>query len=184
MTCIIGLEHAGNVYIGADSAAVSGWEVQETLLPKVFQRDVFLIGYTTSFRMGQLLWQHLDVRAQHDDEGDTTYIICGFIEAVRECLKKHGYAKVDNNVEAGGCFLVGHKDKLYRASDGYGITRAADRFTAIGCGDEYALGAMRALASLGPVERIEKSLAIAAHFSGGVMGPFTVLELARSEKGD
>jgi len=182
MTCIIGLEHEGNIYIGADSAAVSGFEVQATMLPKVFQRDVFLIGHTTSFRMGQLLWQHLKVRAQHDEESDSTYIICGLVEAVRECLKEHGYAKVDSNVEEGGCFLVGHKDKLYRVNSDYGVFRCADGFDAVGCGEAYALGAMKALAllgSCGPARLIHESLEIAAHFSGGVIGPFTILELAK-----
>lgn len=177
MTCIIGLEHNGTAYVGADSSVAEGWTVRESLLPKVFQRDVFLIGSTGSIRLNQLLWQHLDVRAQHEDENDSTYIVCGFIEAVRGCLKTHGYAKVDSNVEEGGFFLVGHRGKVYRVSNSYGISRVADGYTAVGCGAEYALGAMKALVSLEPVERIRQSLAIAEHFSGGVIGPFTVLEL-------
>lgn len=184
MTCIIGLEHDGEVYIGADSAAVAGGEVQATMLPKVFQRDVFLIGYTTSFRMGQLLWQHLDVRAQHDEEEDSTYIICGFVEAVRKCLKEHGYAKVNSNEEEGGSFLLGHKEKLYHVNSDYGITRCADRFDAVGCGGAYALGAMQTTSAFGgqsPTSRILEALDIAAHFSSGVIGPFTVLKLERSE---
>jgi len=184
VTCIIGLEHGGTVYIGADSAAVAGGEIQATLLPKVFQRGVFLIGYTTSFRMGQLLWQHLNVRAQHDEETDEAYIICGLVEAVRACLKDHGYAEVASNVETGSTFLVGHKNKLYRVSGDYGVIRCADGFDAVGCGEEYALGAMKALSLIGldgPATSISQCLGIAEHFSTGVIGPWIVLELERPE---
>ena len=181
MTCIIGLEHEGEVYIGADSAAVAGWDVSETLLPKVFQRGDFLVGYTTSFRMGQILEQHLDVRERHDLETETSYIISGVIEAVRKCLKAHGFAKVDNNTEEGGCFLVGYRGKLYRVNDDYGVTRHATGFDALGCGMDYALGAMAALADIEPMARLQGSLEIAAHFSGAVMAPFTILKLERPE---
>ena len=61
MTCVIGLEHKGEVYIGADSAATSGWAVSATRLPKVFLVNEFLIGYAGSFRMGQLLQHKLQI---------------------------------------------------------------------------------------------------------------------------
>ena len=181
MTCIVGLEHQDAVYIGADSAASAGWDIRETLMPKVFQRDAFLIGYTTSFRMGQLLWQHLEVRARHDDEDDVAYMICGFVEAVRECLKSHGYAKVDNNVEEGGRFLVGFGGQLFQVQADYSILRTADGFDAVGCGRSYALAAMKALSNMEPVERVRGALEIAAYFSNGVAGPFTVLKMPESE---
>ena len=60
MTCIVGLEHDGKVYMGGDSAAVGGMDVYPSRIPKVFQAGRYLIGYTTSFRMGQLLQYGLD----------------------------------------------------------------------------------------------------------------------------
>jgi len=177
MTCIIGLEHDSKIYLGADSASSEGGRVRENRLPKVFERDAFLIGYTTSFRMGQILWQYLDVRAQGENETDNAYIICGFVEAARECFKEHGYATVENGHEEGGQFLVGHKGKLYQIGSGYGVTRVADGFNAVGCGSSYALAAMKALNLVSPITRIRRSLEIAAHFSAGVKRPFLVLQL-------
>lgn len=55
MTCVVGLVDKGTVYIGVDSAAVQGWTRRKSRVAKVFHRGPFLIGYTTSFRMGQLL---------------------------------------------------------------------------------------------------------------------------------
>lgn len=177
MTCVIGLEQGGDVYIGADSAAASGWEVRASRMPKVFRRGPFLIGYTSSFRMGQLLQYHLTVAPQ-DGEDDGAYMVCTFIEAVRECLKSHGYTKVENNQEEAGQFLVGYNGRLYFVDEDLQVNRFIDDFDAVGCGREYALGAMKALPeTLGPEERIERSLEIAAHFSGGVCEPFKVMKL-------
>ena len=177
MTCIIGLEHNGKVYIGADSASASGWQVLETRLPKVFLRGEIVIGYTTSFRMGQILQHHLEVRPQEEGETDDAFVVCVFIEAVRECLKKHGFTKIENNVEEGGFFLVGYRGILYKIADDFQANSMAGGFSAIGCGEKYALGAMQALEHLPPRKRIMKALKIAAHFSGGVRGPFNVRKL-------
>lgn len=51
MTCIVGLEHNGRVYIGADSAGVSGWDLTVRADKKVFRNGSFLFGFTDSFRM-------------------------------------------------------------------------------------------------------------------------------------
>ena len=63
----------------------------------------------------------------------------------------------------------------------YSILRTADGFDAVGCGRSYALAAMKALSNLEPVERVRGALEIAAYFSNGVAGPFTVLKMPESE---
>jgi hypothetical protein len=115
MTCIVGIVENGKVYIGADSASVDAdsYEVRKTKLPKVFKRGNFLIGYTTSFRMGQLLQHSLYVREQNLDEEDIEYMVLGFIEAVRKLFKDAGYSLIKENQESGGNFLVGYKGHLY-----------------------------------------------------------------------
>ena len=47
MTCIAGLVHEGKVYIGADSAGVSGYDKTIPVAPKVFRRGGFIVGYTS-----------------------------------------------------------------------------------------------------------------------------------------
>ena len=90
MTCIVGLVQKGTVYIGADSASVSGWTSRVTRLPKVFRRGPFLIGYTTSFRMGQLLEHALAVPPQGDESDDMRFMVTTFVESVRALLKERG----------------------------------------------------------------------------------------------
>lgn len=174
MTCIVGIAEHDQVYIGADSASVYGWTVRVTKLAKVFRLDKLIIGYTTSFRMGQILQHHLAVASQ-EDESDSRYMVVTFAEAVRSCLKEYGFASVDNNQEQGGTFLVGYKGHLYCMVGDYQVNETADGIDACGCGQAYALGAMRALGNISPEDRIRQSLEIAAYFSGGVISPFYVL---------
>ena len=55
MTCIAGLVHDGAVYLAGDSAGCSGWDLTVRADPKVFVSGSYVMGFTTSFRMGQLL---------------------------------------------------------------------------------------------------------------------------------
>lgn len=174
MTCIIGYATEAHVYIGADSAAVNGWTVRPTNMPKVFRLDPFLIGYTTSFRMGQILQHHLSVAPQ-EDESDVRYMVVTFAESVRACLKEYGYAVINDNQERGGQFLVGYKGHLYCIESDYQVGEAAEGFDACGSGTDFALGAMQALEHLPPRERIRTALEISAQFCGSVLAPFRVL---------
>lgn len=174
MTCIIGLEQDCTTYIGADSASVTRQlDIRATMVPKVFRNGEFIIGYTTSFRMGQLLQF---VKLPSCKKPTEKYMINDFIEAIRSEFKKKGYSEIDNNVETGGSFIVGIKGYLYRIGSDFQVQRYVDGIAAIGCGDEYAYGAMRALKNLKPEERIKESLEIAAYYSAGIIAPFTILK--------
>lgn len=175
MTCIVGLVDGDKVYVGADSASAEGWEVRQTKLPKVFRNGNFIIGYTTSFRMGQILQHHLSVRNQFEGEADDAYMVKAFAEAARTALKDHGFAKIESNEEKGGTFLVGYRGRLYSVHSDFQVNEMADGYDACGCGRAYALAGLAALVELGPEERITRALEIAAHFSGGVIPPFHIL---------
>jgi len=55
MTCIVGLVENGKVYIGGDSAGVAGLDITTRKDEKVFQKENMIFGFTSSFRMGQIL---------------------------------------------------------------------------------------------------------------------------------
>jgi ATP-dependent protease HslVU (ClpYQ) peptidase subunit len=177
MTCIVGLVHRGSVYIGGDSASVQGWTSRVTKIPKVFRRGPFLMGYTTSFRMGQLLQYGLEFRAQRDDEDEMKYLVTEVAERVRLLLKERGMAKIESNTESGGQFLVGYRARLFSVQQDFQVNEMADGYDAVGSGAEYALGAIRAMAREQPVPRLKRALEISAHFNMGVSGPFVVKSL-------
>lgn len=179
MTCVIGVVHDERVYIGVDSASVQGWVRRTTNLRKVFRRGPFLIGYTTSFRMGQLLEHHLEVPRQQDGEADMTYMVTKFVENARALLKDKGFSKIESNAETGGQFLVGYRGKLYSIQNDFQVGEMSDGLDAIGSGGDFALGAMKALEDLPPKRRIKKALQIAEHFNMGVCAPFHVRTISR-----
>lgn len=177
MTCIVGLEKDGAVYIGGDSAGVSGYDVTIHSEPKVFRNGPMLIGYTSSFRMGQLL-EHVLQIPDNDGLDDMRYLVSVFIPALRECLKSNGFAEIDKNAESGGTFLLGYNGKLYKVASDYQVSRSADGFDACGCGESYALGAMMdAQRRLPPRMAVEYALEISYYFSVGVRPPFCVVEM-------
>ncbi len=177
MTCIVGLETDNGVIIGGDSAAANGWDIHASRLEKVFKCGNFLIGYTSSFRMGQLLQYGLWVPKQEDGQSDLEYLAITFIDDARNCLKKGGFRTVENEQESGGEFLLGYKDKLYVISSDFQVNSSTDGYTAIGCGAGFALGNMWSSSHLPPEKRILQALEAAGHFSNGVCAPYFMVSL-------
>ena len=119
MTCIVGLVHEGVVYIGGDRAGVAGLSLVVRADEKVFRNGDFLMGFTTSFRMGQLLRYKLDPPRRHPDDRVAKYMVVDFINAVRECLKAGGWASKEKEIEQGGTFLVGYSGHLFTVQGDY-----------------------------------------------------------------
>lgn len=176
MTAIVGLAQSGAVYIGGDSAGVSGMSLTVRADAKVFRKNRYLFGFTTSFRMGQLIRYSLTLPKPTGDLD--AFMATTFIDAVRECLKAGGWASKENDREEGGTFLVGVRGQLFAVYEDYQVAKAADGFAAVGCGDQIALGALFATADtgLGPRRRVKKALGAAERFSAGVRGPFVCLK--------
>lgn len=160
--------------MGADSAAVSGFDMTIRKDPKIFRNGDMLIGYTSSFRMGQLLGFKLQIPKRHQDIDLFRYMATEFVDAVRECLRVGGYTAINSNREDGGEFLVGTEGRLFRVYSDFQVEEAATGFNACGCGQAYALGAMAASAEPTARGRVLSALAIAEQFNAGVRGPFSV----------
>ena len=178
MTCIVGLEANGKVWMGGDSAAASEWNIYATKLKKVFKRGDFLLGYSTSFRMGQLLQYKLQVEPQTKSQDDLEYMATTFIDAVRQCFKNGGYAtRIEDKEEEGGQFLVGYKSCLYRVDCDYQVNIRQDEYAVVGTGENFALGSLRETGMLKPKKRIRRALRAAGHFSTTVCKPYYVLSM-------
>ena len=175
MTCIIGLEHDGYVYIGGDSAAVGGWTTQPIRHPKVFHNGDFILGYTTSFRMGELLQYQWKPPEYNDDITILEFMHTDVIESIRQTFKDFGYSRIENNKEKGGSFLIGFKDSLFGVDSDFQIKQMLYEFTACGSGQDVALGAMYVLSQKHPDTMILKALKASAQFQGGVMPPFHIV---------
>ena len=174
MTCIVGLEHDNAVLIGADSSSVGGSDIQTTRIPKVFRNGVFVMGYTTSFRMGQLL-QYV-AKFPTAEEYDMAYMVKLFVPEVRTVFKENGYMTIKDNCEIGGMFLVGVNGQLYYIGSDFQVNSPACGFDAVGSGTQYALGNLLATTHWeNPRIRVDTALLAAAHFDTSVTGPMRIL---------
>jgi ATP-dependent protease HslVU (ClpYQ) peptidase subunit len=174
MTCIAGVRDGGKVYLGGDSAGVGGYDLTVRADQKVFANGPFLFGFTSSFRMGQLLRYALVPPNLYDRE--VMHFMCtDFIDAVRNALKAGGYATKDKEQESGGAFLVGFAGRLFAIHSDYQVAEAASGYDAVGCGEAYAKGALFASIGESPVHRINMALRAAEAHSAGVRAPFLVI---------
>ena len=177
MTCIVGLVHGDRVIIGGDSAGVTqGWGIQARNDSKVGNVGEFVIGFTDSFRMGQVLLYRFKPPLI---EGELmAYMVGPFIDELRRTLRSAGYAERINDRETGGTFLVGVRGRLFRISSDYQVGESRDAYDSVGCGADIALGSMYSSGLVidnAPKARVMEALAAAQHFSGGVRQPFNVV---------
>ncbi len=188
MTCIVGLvERDGSVWLGGDRAGVDDSHyLMHTSQPKVFQRGPFLMGYTSSFRMGQLLQYKLAVPDLPTEMDFTEFMATQFVDAVRVCLKDGGYTKITECREKVGVFLVGVAGRLYQFDDDYNVLQTICGYHAVGSGVSVALGSMHATAELKvkPEQRLRMALTAASEFVTGVRPPFDVITIGRGSRSD
>lgn len=174
MTCIVGLVHEGKVSIGADSAGVAGLDLTLRADKKIFVNNGFVFGFTSSFRMGQLLRYAFIPPKRHPDKELFAYMATDFIDGIRACLKAGGFARKDNEVESGGYFLVGHSGRLFYIEGDYQVGESVNPYAACGCGQSFAVGALYATHGMEPRQRVELALRTAEANSAGVRGPFHI----------
>lgn len=176
MTCIVGLVEKGEVHIGGDSAGVAGYDLAVRADRKVFRNGDFVMGFTTSFRMGQLLACAFTPPKRHLDQDVYKFMVTDFVDAVRDCFKRGGFAEREREAESGGTFLVGYAGRLFEIGSDYQVGENTEPYSACGCGGQVAMGALHATKGMGmsPDQRIIAALRAAETFSAGVRGPFHV----------
>ena len=174
MTCIAAVSEGERVWIGGDSAGAKDWSIAIRADEKVFCNGPFIMGFTSSFRMGQLLRYAFTPPDLPSNDDMDRYMVTVFVDAVRQCLKTGGLAQVKDQVEAGGIFIVGVRGSLYVIESDYQVGKYADGYAAVGCGADIALGSLFTSRGQPPDSRIRKALEAAEAHSSGVRGPFVI----------
>ena len=175
MTCIVGIEHKGVIYMGGDSAGTCSDMTQRIRADqKIFIKDDFIFGFTGSFRTGQLLRCSLNIPEQPSDKDDYAYLVSDFVDAVKECLSK----ETDENAKQPH-FLFGYNGKLYGIQGDYQVSRPEDGVDAAGSGGDIAMGSLYASKGKRPRKRIALALEAAALNNAAVRPPFTVMCLKK-----
>lgn len=179
MTAIAGFIHSdGSVWVGGDSAGVAGLDLTRRADQKVFRNGEFIFGFTSSFRMGQLLRYAFQPPAAADSQDVMAFMATTFVDAVRACLKSGGYASRVNETESAGTFLVAFRGRLFLIDSDYQVSESFCGYAACGAGGSVACGALYATRDReDPRERMYIVLHAAENHNAAVRGPFTILNL-------
>ncbi len=187
MTCIVGIEHNGDVFIGGDSASVNdNLDLQIRADEKVFTKGGMVFGFCGSFRVGQILRYSFNAPGQAIGEEDYAYLCGKWIDSLIECLKGKGciYDK-EREISHEAHFLIGLNGKLYAVYGNFQVARRIQPYNACGCASDLALGTIAAISDMviafEPEELLLKGLEIAERFSAGVSGPFIVKHINAEE---
>lgn len=191
MSCVVGLIEGGSVYMGADSAAVAGFDLYVRKDRKLFRRGEFLFGVSGSSRVQDRLRYGL-VLPEHPVGMDAMeYLAVPFVDALRADLQAAGVGRKENEVEAmadQAALLVGYRGGLFTVFCDYQVAENHASYAAVGCGADFAVGALHALSAceerhpvriphLTPRGRLEVALTAAEQWSAGVRGPFIYASL-------
>lgn len=186
MTCVVAMVRDGHVFMGADSAGVGGYSIRYRKDAKVFTNGGMLIGFTTSFRFGQILQYEFTPPKHHADVAIERYMVAEVIPAMRSALKTHGYTTVESNTESGGTCMVGYQGRLFVIDSDFQVGESNDPFDAIGCGHDLAMGSMHSTLQIQPqkppTEHLRLALEAAARYSAGVAAPFVYLSTGGNAK--
>lgn len=178
MTCIVGVQHEGKVFIGGDSAGTGGSFQMERADEKVFVKGDFAYGFCGSYRTGQLLRHSLSPPPYDPRTDADRYLAGAFVDAVRSALRDGGALHQQYNVDRlDGPFLIGWRGRLYSVEEDFQVGRLADPYAATGSGRRVAMGALHVLgAEPRPQQRIKRALEAAARYDAYVAPPFVVVE--------
>lgn len=183
MTAIAGLVHGGRVYIGSDSLSSNPYNKDVVTNPKVIEIGTppygagpMLVGFTSSWRMGQLLQHKVTLPDVIHATDPLEYLVVHFVDAVRKALKDGGYAETHDGQESGGYFLVGYGGHLFTVQADYSVIESSHGFDATGSGYKEVLAVLHATRDLkrSPEDRITLALEAASTFTPSVQGPFLV----------
>ncbi len=178
MTCIVGVVAGGKVLLGSDSITADGYTVHVTPTRKVCRAGEYVFGFTTSWRMGQILktvqWPKPPKR------GLERFVETSLSDFLRKSLNDHGWGRVNitepgaNGAHAGGNFLIGVRGLLFEVCPDYGMVRNLE-YATVGAAQDIALGALFVTRGQRPRARIRKALKAASTHNMAVRPPWVIV---------
>lgn len=172
MTCVVAVEDpSGIAWIGSDSFLGSESYRERTDRPKWFRYGPYLvIGYAGVIRPAQVIEFGPPPRAQKGHESDRQYLITVVATAIRKAHLEAGIGKKDLDF----AYVATYGGRVYTIQADYSVVRSVFGYTAIGEGEQLALGSFASTEDKGAEERAHLALKAAARHSNGVTPKFFV----------
>ncbi len=143
MTLIVGLRFEGGVLLAGDSCGSDGYNAELRTRPKVFALSKRVaVGYTTSFRMGQILEYELKLPTLPASGDELTWAVTKLVPAIRKAFAAGGWEQKKDERVTGGVFLLAVRERLFCVESDYQVAEVAAGYHACGSGEQYALGAL------------------------------------------
>ncbi|EPE1232315.1 TPA: hypothetical protein NV937_000781 [Escherichia coli] len=158
MTCIIAHTNGTSSFIAGDKLGSNGFTKAVQTEPKVFEKEfiklnedglsrtkeVMALGYTTSFRMGQLLNYNLTLPEQVAGETFSQYLVLKVIPIIRQMFKDEWGARDASQDVGGGQFIILHNHTIYEVQEDFSVLQPKTQITAVGSGTYHAIASMSA----------------------------------------
>lgn len=170
MTCIVGVEYGGKVWIGADSSGVSNDHINIRADRKVFVNNGYIFGFAGSFRIGQILRYNFKPPVYTKDKDIEEFMVVDFIRDLKIVLEEH------NKDHMKPYFLTGYMGNLFTIHEDFQVARNTYPYSAIGSGLEPAMGSLFSTYELNiPIdEKIRLALHSAQQFCSSVREPIYI----------
>jgi ATP-dependent protease HslVU (ClpYQ) peptidase subunit len=181
MTCIVAITQKNKVWIGADSAGVAGHNLNLHGDTKVFVKkddagNPWLFGFTTSFRMGQIIQHILKIPRYNKEKDIHNFLVTKFVPVLSKILAKEKWEKTEKGEAEGGEFIVGLAGKIFVIFSDYQVMMPMEEFASVGSGKNLAMGALYATKNIqDPEKRLLIALEAAESFNSSVRRPFKIV---------
>ena len=127
MTSIVGIETPRGVMLASDSlGANEQWTATIRAESKVFSLGAYVLGFTSSFRMGDILRYQVALPGPPRTRVHK-HLVTKVVPVIRDAFKAHGFGTTKEGADHGGEFLVGVRGELYSVSDDYQVGRIRER---------------------------------------------------------
>ena len=143
MTCIISYKQDGKVILAGDKAGSNGFSGHLSKEPKVFTNGDFMIGYTTSFRMGQILNHLWTAPKRKVDQNTVKYLYVDVIPSIMECFDDHNFG--DSKENKYGNFVMVYENEIYEVQGDMSMLQHDTDIVCVGSGEYHATAAVRVL---------------------------------------
>lgn len=179
MSCIVGITDGTRSVLGGDSAGFGHTDIPEVYsltTPKVFRTGLYAIGFTSSFRFGQILRYEVGWPPP-PETGLEQFLVTDLVERLRETLRLKGFLRrYEDGRERGGQILIAVRGQLFMINEDFQVSQLVEPYVALGDGHYAAYGSLHSLAHFAPElaleQRARAALEAAARYVASVQEPF------------
>jgi len=189
MTCIVGVKTDEGIFIGGDSFGGNEHMAGVYKTPKVFGKpkvgrtSAMVFGFTTSWRMGQILQTMPDIR-KPSEKSDIEFLITDWVDMIREHMAVAGFGQNESGREEAGAFLLGYNNNIYEIDPDYSVIEPLYNYVVTGSGVLSAYGSLattEVMKKVSAQDRILAALSAAEVHEHYVRRPFNIIGIKKGK---